>query len=418
MARDQEWRKKEPSLKEVIQKYPSVPSILITKIDAQRRGVVYSEAAKKLVNPEIHQTYSWLRRPGAEKIPEGLSLRDGSFIVFNGLNFDTDFSKSQRDPYVIDAIDGKAYITDQEDVLEEVTFWEKPDFFDKTASNGVSFRVYAGGRPQRLDFNLNGWCHFWDQPGEGCKYCSLAPNYKKSGRTEEQNDLKYVREAAREALKQKGRYSSILFSGGSILSGEELLDDELNGYIRLIQAVGENFEPEKRFPSQLISSAFNERQLEKLYNSTGLMTYTTDLEILDEEKFNWICPGKARNIGYQEWKRRIYAAVDIFGRGNVNSGIVLGAELAKPNGFATEDEAYERITETAQELGEHGVSTAAAIWKAAENSIFQNQDTPTLDYYIRTVKRLDEIHHQNHLGRYIDDYRRCGNHPVYDLLRI
>lgn len=421
MARDNEWRKKEPSLHEVAEKYSELPFTWITKIDAQRRGVTYSKAARELVDPALHQTYSTLSRHisnGAEHIPEGLTLSDGSYIVFNGLNFDTDFSDAQRDPYVVDVIDGKTYLTDNGEVLDEVTYWEKPDFFDKKASNGQPFSAYAQARPQRLNFSLCSNCHFWDTPGEGCKYCSLCPNFKLSGKKEEQVRLQYVREAAGEALKQKGRYSSIMFSGGSILSGKELFDDEVDGYIELINTVGEFFELNKRFPSQILCSAFNEKQLERLYNSTGIMTYTTDLEILDEEKFNWICPGKARHVGYNEWKRRLYAAVEIFGRGNVNSGIVLGAELAKPNGFKTEDEAYERITETAQELGENGVSIAAAIWKAAENSIFQNQDTPTLDYYIKTLKKFDEIHHENKLGKYIDDYRRCGNHPGYDLVRI
>jgi biotin synthase-related radical SAM superfamily protein len=182
--------------------------------------------------------------------------------------------------------------------------------------------------------------------------------------------------------------------------------------------VGENFQPGKRFPSQLIASAFNERQLERLYENTGLMTYTTDLEILNEKVFNWVCEGKANHVGYQEWKRRLYAAVDIFGRGNVNSGIVLGCELAQPYGFQSEDEAHRAVVETAQELAEHGVGLGANVWRSISHSVFQYQNTPSLDYYARTFLAFDKLHHQYELGRFIDDYRRCGMHPGNDLVRI
>jgi hypothetical protein len=420
MAQDKNWRKQEPSLKEVINLYPELPKTFITKVDVQRRGIIYTDEAKKLLNPQIHQ----IQLEGSQNlgmsiytdsIPVGLTLKDGSTLMSG---FDYDFEKAHRDPYVIDAFDGKAYLTDNDEIIEEVTYWEKPDFYNKKVSNGSSMSIYATARPQRLDITLNAYCHFWDTPGEGCKYCPLSPNFKRSGSKVEQQKLQYISETVKEALKEKGRFSSIMLSGGSILSGKELLDDELDGYINLLKVIGENFEENKRFPSQLIATAFNERQIERLYNETGLMNYTADIEVLDEEKFNWICAGKAVHIGYEEWKRRLYYAVDVFGKGNVNSGFVLGVELATPKGFKSEDESFKRITETAQELAEHGVGLSANIWRAASGSIFANQKTPTLEYFIRSLNEFDKISRKYKLGRYIDDYRRCGMHPGNDLLRI
>jgi hypothetical protein len=407
MARDQEWRKKEESLSEVVAKYPKLPPSFILKVDVYRRGVLYSDAALKLVDKKVHQL-------NEKDIPVGLSLTDGSILV--GVYYD--FSKAQRDPYLIDVVDGKPYITDNGVPLAEVSYWEKPDFFDKLASNGKPLSYYASARPQRLDIYYNGYCHFWDKPGEGCKYCSWTPDFNAKGLDKEHEDIELVEEAVREAFKQPGRFSSIMMTGGSILTGKELLDDEVDGYIRMWQMIGKYFQPGKRFPSQLIASAFNERQLERLYENTGVMTYTTDLEILDEKVFNWVCEGKANHVGYQEWKRRLYAAVDIFGRGNVNSGIVLGCELAQPNGFQSEDEAHKAVVETAHELAEHGISLGANVWRSVSHSVFQYQNTPSLDYYAKTFLAFDKLHHQYSLGRFIDDYRRCGMHPGLDLARI
>ncbi len=417
MARDKEWRKKELSLEEVLEKYPDVPPIWALKVDVQRRGVIYTQAAKERIDPEIHQvnvgTIAGFRTT-QDYAPESLILRDGSYLI---TNFDFDPEKAQRDPYIVDVVDDKIVITDQGKVLEEVSYWEKPDFYDKKASNGEPMSRYATARPQRIDVYMCQWCHFWDAPKEGCKYCPMAPNYIKRGETEERYPVKYIAETVREAFKQKGRFSSIMMTGGSVLSGKELLDDELDGYIEILQAIGENFSA-KRIPSQLISSAFNERQLERLYNETKLMTYTTDIEVLNKEKFEWICPGKAKHIGYEEWKRRLYAAVDVFGKGNVSSGVVLGTELAKPNGFETEEEAYKNVIEEAEEIISHGIALAANVWRTSPGAIFQNQDTPSLEYFIKTYRQFDILSHKYGVNPYTDDYRRCGAHPGMDLLRV
>lgn len=416
MARDTDWRKKEPSLKEVIEKYPDIPPLFILKVDVQRRGVIYTDAAKAKINPDIHQVQIGSQqgfRINQDYLPEGLILKDGSYLI---VSYDYDIENQKREPYIVDVIDDKIYITDDGEALAEVTYWEKPDFYDKKASNGESFARYISCRPQRIDIFLSQYCHFWDRPGEGCKYCPITPNFKKMGLKEERTNLKYIGEAVREALKQEGRFSAFMITGGSILSGEEVLDDELDAYIELLQLIGENFEG--RFPSQLICSAFNEKQLERLYNETGLMTYTTDIEVLNEKLFGWICAGKEHFIGYKEWKRRLIAAVDVFGRGNVTSGMVSGVELAKPNGFKTEDEAFTAITEEAESIISHGIALAANVWRTAPGSIFHSQDTPSLDYFIRLFRHFDKLYHKYDVSRFNDDYRRCGMHTGLDLLRV
>ncbi|MCD8152801.1 MAG: radical SAM protein, partial [Clostridiales bacterium] len=169
-------------------------------------------------------------------------------------------------------------------------------------------------------------------------------------------------------------YTSVFLTGGSILDGEELLDGEVEQYINILKVVGKNFGG-RRFPSQLIGTAFSKKQLQRIHDETGLMSYTADIEVLNEELFNWICPGKAAKIGYQEWKERLYQAVDIFGRGYVNTGLVAGVEMAKPRGFATEEEALEKVLEEAEELARHGVSPVACVWNIAPGSVFFDQIT-------------------------------------------
>ncbi len=411
---DREWRKKELSLSEVIEKYPHISPFVIIKTDVQRRGVIYTDAALDKVDDNIHQTvHRNFAGEKKDKSPVSLLLRDGTSVLtggtYRGLS-------TKRDPFVVDVVDGKTVLTDNGEVFEEVEYWEKPQFYDKVTASGKPMWQIAWARPQRIDINPNQYCQFWETPGHGCKYCSIAAAYKSSDK-EQFLQVDDIAETVAEALKEKGRYTSVFLTGGTILDGKELLDEEVDYYIAILKRIGENF-GHKKFPSQLIGTAFNERQLRRLYEETGLMSYTADIEVLNEEKFNWICPGKAAKVGYREWKERLYKAVEIFGRGNVNTGLVVGTEMATPNGFTTEDEGVAATLAEAEELCRHGVSPVGCVWTVAPGSIFFNQKTPSLEYYIRVSEGFDNLRRKYDINIDMDNYRRCGNHPDTDLSRI
>ncbi len=411
---DKDWRKKELSLREVIEKYPHISPFIIIKTDAQRRGVVFSDAALQKVDHGIHQTVH--RNFAGEKsdnTPVSLLLRDGTSVLTGGTYRGI---PTKRDPFVVDVVDGKIVLSDEGDVFEEVEYWEKPEFYDKVTKSGKPMWQVAWARPQRIDINPNQFCQFWETPGHGCKYCSIAAAYKSSDK-EQFLSIDDIGETVEEALKKKGRYTSIFLTGGTILDGEELLDKEVDYYIDILKRIGENFGG-KKFPSQLIGTAFNERQLKRLYEETGLMSYTADIEVLNEEKFNWICPGKAAKIGYEEWKQRLYTAVDIFGRGYVNTGLVVGTEMAVPHGFKTEEEGIEAVLKEAEEFCRNGVSPVGCVWTVAPGSIFFNQKSPSLEYYVRISEGLDNLRRKYGINVDMDNYRRCGNHPDTDLSRV
>jgi hypothetical protein len=274
----------------------------------------------------------------------------------------------------------------------------------------------VSARPQRYTIHPHQFCDFWKTKSLGCKFCAIADNCKKN-----QKDpillLDDIIETVTEALKEPGSSQSIFLTGGSILGGEEPLDDELDLYLKILKGLGVLF-GNKKFPSQLISTAFNKRQLTRLYDETGLMSYTADLELLNEKLFNWICPGKAKLIGYQGWKERLFEAVEIFGRGNVNTGLVGGVELARPNGFSSEDEAIEATISEAEILIKQGVWVVSCVWRVLEGSVFFGQKTPSLDYYARLSIGLDRLRRKAGIVADLDNYRRCGNHPDTDLARI
>lgn len=407
---------RELSFKEVIEKYPQVPRLIILKTDVQRRGVHYTDRALSVLDESIYQLRSpyifGSRDAQVTSGPESLLLRDGTSIIADSTPID-------KNPYTVDLVDGKTVLVDNGEVLEEVEYWSKPDYYNKKTSTGIPMSFIASARPQRLNIFQSGFCHFWAND-KGCRYCDIVSHFKQQreelGIPPKLNS-RDVAETIKEAVKEPGRFTGICLTAGSNTRGKEPFDEEVEYYIEILQAIGENFATQK-FPSQLIATAFTEKQLARLYEETGLMSYTSDLEVLNEELFNWICPGKAEWVGYQEWKNRLIRAVDIFGRGNVSTGIVGGVELAKPNGFTSEDDALKSTLEEVEYLAGHGVNTVYIVWVPKPGSSFRDQQNPSLEYFVRLTKGIHEIRAKYNLSIDYDDYRRCGNHPDSDLARL
>jgi hypothetical protein len=401
---------------EVVAAHPAFPRLIARKIDVQRRGVHYTAAAEAAIDPAIHQVrspYIFGSRDGAIKpLPESLLLRDGTTIL-------VDPTPLEQDPYVVDHRDGRFVLLDGGVEVETVELWPKPAYYDKLTSSGIKMSLLVSARPQRLNVFQSSYCYFWADKA-GCRFCDIVTHTKQQ-REEMGVPTRLrpedVRETIAEAIKEPGRFTNLCLTAGSVTKGAEVFDQEVDFYIELLQSIGSLFKT-RRFPSQLIGSAFNERQLRRLHEETGLSSYTTDLEVLNESVFNWVCPGKAQKVGYQGWKDRLVRAVDIFGRGNVGTGLVGGVELARPHGFKTEAEALAATLAEAEWLAERGVTTVYIVWVPRPGSEFHDQRAPSLDYYLRLAQGLQGIRARHGLTVDFDDYRRCGNHPDSDLARL
>jgi hypothetical protein len=405
----------ESELDQVLDRHPEFPRLIAVKIDAQRRGVHYTEQALATVDDSVQMRSPYLfgSRDGEIKdLPESLLLRDGTTIL-------TDPTPLAQNPYLVDLVDGKLALVDGGEFVEYVDLWPKPLYYDKKTSSGIPMSHIVSARPQRLNVFQSSYCYFWAED-KGCKFCDIVTHTK-----QQKDELgvpsrlkpEDISETIREAIKEPGRFNSICLTSGSVIKGDTIFDREVDFYIETLQAIGENFST-KKFPSELISSAFNEQQLARLYEQTGLTSYTSDLEVLGEDKFNWICPGKAKYVGYQEWKQRLIRAVDIFGRGNVGTGLVGGVELAKPNGFASEADALKSTLEEAESLAENGVSTFYIVWVPRPGSYFKDQQNPSLEYFVQLAQGLHDLRVKYKLPIDYNDYRRCGNHPDSDLSRL
>ncbi|MDR3324999.1 MAG: hypothetical protein LBS82_03285 [Spirochaetaceae bacterium] len=403
------------NFEEVAAKYPGFPRLILLKIDIHRRGVYYTENALGAVDIEKHQTggtHIFGTRDGKLTArPEAFVLRDGTSVL-------TTPTPLESNPYIVDLIDGKLTLFDKGQPIEEVFYWDKPDYYGKRTSKGALMQNVAAARPQRLYVTPNRYCHFWTNGG-GCKFCDIVNNLKQQRSEVEMPtrlDPEDVRETIAEALKEKGRFTAVFLTSGSDFRGNKPFDSEVDLYIETLQAIGDNFTT-KKFPSQLLCTALPKAQLKRLYDETGISSVTMDIEVLNEKLFEVICPGKAEWIGYKEWKKRLIDAVEIFGKNRVNTGIVSGVELVRSTPFQSEDEALEAVLGEADELAGEGVSTVNMVWIPRSGSPYAAEKNASLEYYVRLSVGLQAIRRKYNMEIDFDDYRRCGNHPDSDLAR-
>jgi len=411
------FRGNEPTFEEIAAKYPEFPRLVMLKTDIHRRGVYYTEETLEAFDASVYQvggTYTFGTRDGGKLTsrPQGFLLRDGTSVFASP-------TPLEQDPYIVDLVDGVPYLFDNGKALEEIEYWTKPDYYDKQTKSGVFMQNVINGSPQKLYITANRYCHFWNN-GNGCRFCDIVNNLKhQKDEFNVQTRLKIedIVETMEEALKEPGRFTTVSMTSGSDYRGDEAFETELNYYVDILNAIDNCFEV-KKYPSHMICTALKKEQLQKLYDTTGISSVTMDIEVLNEKLFNEMCPGKAEWIGYKEWKKRLIDAVDIFGKGMVNTGIVSGIELVGENRFKTEDEALKAILEEAEELASYGVSTVNGVWIPRPNTHLAGEKNASLEYYVRLATGLQGLRAKYGIHVDFDDYRRCGNHPDSDLQRV
>ncbi|KAF0219084.1 MAG: hypothetical protein FD174_2170 [Geobacteraceae bacterium] len=409
----------ESGLEELADRYPDVPRFIILKLDAQRRGIKLTENAFNAVQEPLYRygRYSGVKGEETSKgvYPGPLILRDGTTVLTSAA------AASQfENPYTIDHVEGKFYIHDNGRRIDEVDFTPRPDYYGKKTSRGVPMESIASARPQRIDIQPYRYCHFWDTQDQ-CKFCSFFTDLEEQRQLSDEKfpralNVEDIYETVREALKEPGRISQINLTAGADYSGAVPFDNEVNRYIEVLQAIGRNFSG--RFPSQLLAPAYTKKQVKRLYDETGLSSYCPDIEVWDENLFKWICSGKDKVVGRNEWVKRTIDAVEIFGKGNVYTNFVAGVETAQPHGFKTIDEALKSSFEGCEFFAKHGVVYLSLVWRPWKSSVFAGQKQPPLEYYVRLVKGLREIRRAYGLTSDNDDYKHCGNHGDSDLERI
>jgi hypothetical protein len=399
--------------------HPDFPRIIIRKMDTALRGVTMTARALERAKAEgaLYDAGADFGMKTPKPILGGAMFRDGTVVLGLEdlyLQFPSNIIR-RGNPYTLDEIEGKLWLVDKGECVEEVFLTPVPAYFGKKTSRGTPMLKMASPRfPCTLFIRIYNYCHFWEAK-QPCTYCSFVKQKETVYTPESLADL---RETVDEALKEEGRWSVLFLSGGSDPRGDSAYQNTADEYIKALAMLRESFGTEKVY-ARIVANAFPKDQLLRLRDA-GAVTYEPHLEVWDEKIFNSVCPGKAQYFGRQYWIDSALNAVEIFGKGNVCTQFVGGVELVQPHGFKTMEEGLRSTLEGVEFFARHGVASSFFMLWVVGGSILhtQGQLPPPLEYHIRLARGVREIQKKHKLSMDFNNYRCSSGRPDVDLARL
>ncbi|MBI4331468.1 MAG: hypothetical protein HY673_09330 [Chloroflexi bacterium] len=393
----------------LFRQYPDMHPALVIKQDLLRLGVWYSDSALAAA-AAIADRKSYLKfsqdqvpmsaMPGREymKAPGNYFIKGGPYKLWPVRVFTT---LAPDSPYRIDLIDGQLKLLLEGVVVADVGFRPAMKYGKKVFPDGTLYRDIIANGSTVVPFSF---CQFWGAKEE-CKFCDINENarqvrqFKADTLKGPVKPVEQVAEVANEICKEiherDGFISPLTFS---ISSGT--ITNQLNGvtedefYLGYVEAI--KWGGPRRYIRLAVSA--KDRASCKEYHNRGVDIPHFNLEVWDRRIFEWICPGKAARVGWDEWVKRLVDAVDIFGDGSVVSTMVCGIEMAQPYGFKTVAEAVKSATEGVQFLVSHGVHPRFTPWMREPGSyLVKNYSQPSVpaDFYLQLT-----LNYYENLKRY------------------
>jgi hypothetical protein len=379
------------SIDELHKQFPDVHPNIILKTDVLRQGINISEAAREnfrqrddLLWKGFHLFSYDFRKTKiySDKIPWRIHLEDGCPIMVR---------TNEESPYLLDVRDGKYLICENGEVIANKIWSDrKPRWYDMKTEDGIQMGAIAQGCSRMIFVTLNRYCEFWNT-GDQCLFCNINTTLKdqKAGGEDvvARIDPKVIAEVVKIAFSVDHHYAFMYISGGTILTKYKG-QTELEFYLTRLKAIREKLQV--WIPTTVQIAPYDDEGLRKLYE-TGFGSLQPNIEVWDRRLFKWICPGKDKFFGYDNWIKRMIRAVDFWGWGRVNPNFVLGVEMAKPHGFKDVSSAVKSTCEGWDFLMSHGVLPRFNLWTREAGSAFADQPAPPLEFFIEAQKAYTEL---------------------------
>ena len=373
------------------QKFPHIPKTILLKNHTAQRGIQFTDEAwekydaNKDLKPYIGLVFQRHKKNHTEKLAVPLD-----FMYSDGTNSMFCLSPPENDPYTIDYIDGKYWMTGDGEVLEEVLFHTKPKYYDKLTSSGQLMQhIGMTIGSDTIVFSPVRHCHYFAErnPTYGknaCRFCDMDPNTQlqmKMGRGfKTRIQVQDVYETMAEALKEEGRWRHHFYTGGS--DPRNNFQQEFEVYRDMIAAASKAGKEVgiDRLPLYPLMCPLDKARVQEIYDA-GASAYCVHIEVLGKDKFDRQCPGKAQAQGYEFFMQSMIDAVDVFGPGNVQAGLVAGIELM--DGYNDIKEAVNDTLEGMDFLFQHGIVPGGTCLTIEPGSALykEGQKEPPLEFF-------------------------------------
>jgi hypothetical protein len=286
-------------------------------------------------------------------------------------------------------------LTTEGRVIAEVRYPKTPDYYAKSLPDGTPYHeIVAFGSFITIFRN----CQYWGAREE-CKFCDINENARQMKLSRDftltapvksvADVVRVCEEVASDARKHGARRPGFVLSGGTItktLHGKTEVDF-YEDYIRAIK--GCTSDPR-------ITFEVNARPREEVerYKAAGVDNIHFNMEVWDRRLFEWINPGKAERVGWDNWVRWMCDAVEVFGTG-VQPSFVSGVEMARPHGFQSVAEAVKSSTAGFEYLMSHGILPRPQQWRREPSTALckeAEQPPVPLEFYIELTRNWYELY--------------------------
>lgn len=384
---------KRASLNQLCSQFPDVHPHIVLKTDILRLGINISQAARErflqrddLLWKGFHLfSYDYQKTAVyGEKVPYILYLEDGAPIQVR---------TNLESPYLLDFLDGEFVIKRRSEIVARNIYFErKPRWYDmRTEKEGILMGAIAQGHCRSLFVTMNKYCEMW-KTGDQCLFCNINATLRDQKKGGEdviaRIDPETIAEVIQTAIHVDRHYAICLYISGGTILGKYRGQTELEFYCTRLNAIRKKLGT--WIPTTVQIAPYNDEGYRRLHE-TGFASIQPNIEVWDKRLFKWICPGKNKFIGYDEWINRTIRAVDFWGVGQVNPNFVIGVEMAKPYGFESVSEALKSTSGGWDFLMGHGVIPRFNLWTREAGSAFAGQPVVPLKYFIEVQKAYTEL---------------------------
>jgi len=304
------------------------------------------------------------------KFPQVLRLGEG---IISAL------LRREGSPWNLRFEEGKVQLYENNEHVRTVALPERPAYFDRTLNDGTkSESIIAVAGEDTPGFFFYPDCYYFPK-GNPCGFCSMISTRKTVGKY---MVSEFSEENIVEATKlfQSTPWRDIPLI--SITMGTCSTDDETREkVIKPIRAMYDALE--EKIPIHILAHPPNDYGLIEEFREAGVTSIAFNIEVYDRERFEQVCPGKAKYYGYDCWEEALMQAKDVFGEFQVYCGLVWGLESPEST-IAGHEYFLER-----------GIGIASNIFHADPKSVLRNFPHPTEEQILQIARAESEIYKQN-----------------------
>jgi hypothetical protein len=223
-------------------------------------------------------------------------------------------------------------------------------------------------------------CQYFNT-GDDCRFCSFNPTFEQDleGGLERliSLDLDDVTDTIY-AIAKEGKIRHLNLSGGALIDSSL----EAEAYRKVFGTVKKVLdELGLKIDFRATCQAYEKQDNEKL-KEAGVQNVITPMEVWDKKLWPVIAPGKAKFVGRENWMRRMVEAVEVFGRGHVDTNFVVGAELVPPpsDGGKTYSEGIKSVLEGYEWCLQNGIKPRHTFLWRSTGARFQDEKVLTTEY--------------------------------------